>query len=160
MIALGIDPGTTRIGFGVIEYNRSSFRCIDYGIIKNTVKDRSENYKNTAKELNILIKKYRPDICGIEKLFFLNNQKTVMSVSEMRGVIILTVAQNNIPIEEPTPLQIKQSISNYGRAGKAQVQKMVQMILGIKEEIRPDDAADALAIAICSANNYTPPIIK
>jgi len=88
----------------------------------------------------------------VEKLFFFKNQKTVISVSEMRGMLISALAASDIPIYEYTPLQVKQAVSGYGRAGKDQVQRMVKLILGIKEEIKPDDAADGLAIAICCAN--------
>lgn len=153
MISLGIDPGTTRIGYGVIQSDRNKMVCIAYGIISNTGKDKFFDFKETEKQLSVIIKKYKPDVAGIEKLFFFKNQKTIMAVSEMRGVIMLTLAKHNLPIHEFTPLQIKQNISAYGRADKDQVQRMVRMLLNIKEPIKPDDAADALAIAICSAHN-------
>jgi crossover junction endodeoxyribonuclease RuvC len=153
MIILGIDPGTTQIGFGVIKNEGNRFESLDYGIIKNTGKDKLFDYKKTAKELSLLIKKYKPEVAVVEKLFFFKNQKTVMSVGEMRGVIMLTLANHNLRVLEFTPMQVKQAISGYGGADKNQVQRMVRLILGIKEEIRPDDAADALAIAICGVNN-------
>ena len=152
MIALGIDPGTTRIGYGVIRGERNKMTCVAYGIISNTGKDKLFDFKETEKKLSALIKKYKPDMAGVEKLFFFKNQKTVMAVSEMRGVIMLTLAKHGLPVHEFTPLQVKQNISAYGRAGKDQVQRMVQVLLSIKEPIKPDDAADALAIAICSAH--------
>lgn len=152
MISLGIDPGTTRIGYGVIQSERNKMTCITYGIISNSGKDKLFDFKETEKKLSALIKKHKPDVTGIEKLFFFNNQKTVMAVSEMRGVIMLTLAKHNLPVHEFTPLQVKQNISAYGRADKNQVQRMVKMLLNIKEPIKPDDAADALAIAICSAS--------
>ena len=126
--------------------------CVAYGIISNTGKDKLFDFKETEKKLSALIKKYKPDVAGVEKLFFFKNQKTVMAVSEMRGVIMLTLAKHSLPVHEFTPLQVKQNISAYGRAGKDQVQRMVQVLLSIKEPIKPDDAADALAIAICSAS--------
>ena len=126
--------------------------CVAYGIISNTGKDKLFDFKETEKKLSALIKKYKPDMAGVEKLFFFKNQKTVMAVSEMRGVIMLTLAKHSLPVHEFTPLQVKQNISAYGRAGKDQVQRMVQVLLSIKEPIKPDDAADALAIAICSAH--------
>ena len=126
--------------------------CVAYGIISNTGKDKLFDFKETEKKLSALIKKYKPDMAGVEKLFFFKNQKTVMAVSEMRGVIMLTLAKHGLPVHEFTPLQVKQNISAYGRAGKDQVQRMVQVLLSIKEPIKPDDAADALAIAICSAH--------
>ncbi|OGM98331.1 MAG: crossover junction endodeoxyribonuclease RuvC [Candidatus Yanofskybacteria bacterium RIFCSPLOWO2_01_FULL_41_34] len=153
MIIIGIDPGTTQIGFGVIRNESNYFESLDYGIIRNIGKDKLFDYKNTAKELSRLIKKYNPDVASVERLFFFKNQKTVMAVSEMRGVIMLTLANHNLPVFEFTPLQVKQSLSGYGRADKNQIQRMVRLILGIKEEIKPDDAADALAIAICGVNN-------
>ena len=152
MITIGIDPGTTRIGYGVIKQTGNHLECIDYGILK-TSNDRLEGFKNAANELSRLIEKHTPDKAGIEKLFFFKNQKTVMAVSEMRGVLLLSLTENNIPIQEFTPLQVKQSVSAYGRADKSQIQRMVQLLLNLKEPVKPDDAADALAIAICCANN-------
>ncbi len=153
MIALGIDPGTTRIGYGVVNSERNKLTCIAYGIISNTGKDKLFDFQETEKHLGTLIKQYKPDVAGIEKLFFFKNQKTIISVSEMRGVLLLTLAKHNLPVQEFTPLQVKQNISAYGRADKNQVQRMVQLLLGIREPITPDDAADALAIAICCSNS-------
>src|SRR3989338_4825692 len=153
MIILGIDPGTTKIGYGVISNEHNRLICLDYGILKNTGIDKFHNLRETEKNLSLLLKKYKPETAGIEKLFFFKNQKTVMAVSEMRGVLLLTLAKHNLPIQEFTPLQVKQNVSAYGRADKEQVQKMVRLLLGLKEQIKPDDAADALAIAICCANN-------
>ena len=152
MITLGIDPGTTRIGYGVVKQSGNNLACLDYGILK-TSSDKLVGFKEAAEQLKELINKHKPDQAGIEKLFFFKNQKTVMAVSEMRGVLLLTLAENNIPIQEFTPLQVKQSVSAYGRAEKAQMQRIVQLLLGLKDPIKPDDAADALAIAICCANN-------
>lgn len=153
MIIIGIDPGTTQIGFGVIKNEGNHFECLNYGIIKNNGKDKLFDYKNTAKELSKLIKKHKPELAVVERLFFFKNQKTVMSVGEMRGVLMLTLANHNLPVLEFTPMQVKQALSGYGGADKNQVQRMVRLILGIKEEIKPDDAADALAIAICGVSN-------
>ena len=153
MIVLGIDPGTTKIGYGVITSERNRLVCVDYGILKNKRADKLHNLRETEKNLSSLIKKHKPEAAGIEKLFFFKNQKTVMAVSEMRGVLLLTLAKHNIPIHEFTPLQVKQNISAYGRAQKDQMQRMVQLLLNLKDPIEPDDAADALAIAICAANN-------
>lgn len=153
MVIIGIDPGTTQIGFGVIRNEGNHFEVLDYGIIKNLGKDKLFDYQNTARELSKLIKKHQPETAVVEKLFFFKNQKTVMSVGEMRGVIMLTLVNHNLTILELTPMQIKQALSGYGRADKDQVQRMVRLILNIKEEIKPDDAADALAIAICGVNN-------
>ena len=146
MIILGIDPGTTRIGYGVINKSRNGLSCIEYGVISKP------SPVLVMAELSKIIKKHRPEFSAVEKLFFFKNQKTIMSVSEMRGVILAALAINNIPTKEFTPLQVKQAVSSYGRAGKDQVQKMVRLILKIEKEIKPDDAADGLAIAICCAN--------
>ncbi|MBI2068685.1 MAG: crossover junction endodeoxyribonuclease RuvC [Candidatus Yanofskybacteria bacterium] len=153
MIILGIDPGTTRIGFGVIESAKNHLTVLDYGIISTPGKDRSLDYKLISEGLSKLIAAYKPERAGVEKLFFSKNLKTVMSVSEARGVIMLTLANHGIPIMEPAPQQVKQAVSAYGSAGKAQVERMVRLILKIQGTIKPDDAADALAIAICAANN-------
>ena len=153
MRILGIDPGTTRIGFGVIESVQNRFTVLDYGIISTPGKNRALDYKLISGDLSKLISVYKPDRAGVEKLFFSKNQKTVMSVAEARGVIMLTLASHGIPIMEPTPQQVKQAVSSYGKADKSQVQRMVRLVLSIKEDIKPDDAADALAIAICAANN-------
>ena len=152
MITLGIDPGTTRIGYGVIKEDKNRLVCVGYGILK-TSNDKLKGFKEAEQELSKLIKKHKPNCAGIEKLFFFKNQKTVMAVSEMRGVLLLTLAKHGVPIQEFTPLQVKQNVSAYGRAQKDQMQRIVQLLLNLKEPIRPDDAADALAIAICCANN-------
>jgi len=152
MTILGIDPGTNRIGFGIIKVGKNNHSCIDFGVIENKGQDKINNLINTVKAVEKLIDKHNPDKAGIEKLFFFKNQKTAMPVSETKGAIIFAIANKGIPILEFTPLQIKQSVSGYGRADKNQVHDMVKIILGIKSDIRPDDAADALAIAICCAN--------
>jgi crossover junction endodeoxyribonuclease RuvC len=152
MTILGIDPGTKRIGYGVVRQDNGRLVCVDYGILK-VGNDKLIGFKEASAELEKLIKKHRPDQAGIEKLFFFKNQKTIMAVSEMRGVLLFTLARHNIPIQEFTPLQVKQNVSAYGRAEKAQMQRIVQLLLGLKESIKPDDAADALAIAICCSNN-------
>lgn len=153
MTILGIDPGTTQIGYGVVSYQDNSFKAIEYGLIKNPGRVRSDDLISTYDQIVGLIDKYQPERIAIEKLFFATNQKTAMSVSEMRGVILLACARKGMPIIELTPLQVKSYISNYGKADKNQVQRIVRMILGIKEEIRPDDVTDALAIAICGTSN-------
>lgn len=151
MIILGIDPGTTRIGFGVIASDGSHLRARAYGIIANPGKNRATDLATTAQQLQTLIRRHKPGWAAIEKLFFAANRTTGMAVSEMRGAILLTLAQNSIPVREFTPQQVKQAVSGYGRAQKNQVETMVRMILGIRQPIRPDDAADALAIAICAS---------
>ena len=152
MIILGIDPGTTRIGYGIVEKEKNRLVCLDYGLISPPT-DKMSAAEKVINEIGRLTANYKPDIAAVEKLFFFKNKKTIISVSEMRGVIMAALAINKVSTREFTPLQIKQAVSSYGRAGKEQVQQMVRLILGLKEKISPDDAADGLAIAICCANN-------
>lgn len=152
MIILGLDPGTTIVGYGIIEKTQNTLRCIDYGTIKSPMTQNRDKFLNIHNKLNELIKKHRPDAAVIEKLFFFKNLKTAIAVSEARGVLILTCVLNHIPLQEYTPLQIKQAVTGYGKADKQQVQKMVKIILNLGAIPKPDDAADALAAAICRAN--------
>ncbi len=153
-IIIGIDPGIADTGFGIIKKEAGGkLICIDYGSIKTPAKmEQAERLFIISKELSKIIKKYSPKIAAIEKLFFCNNAKTALIVGEARGVAMLTARQNNLLISEFTPLQVKQAVSTYGKATKLQVQKMVKLILNLKEIPTPDDAADALAVAICAAN--------
>lgn len=146
---LGIDPGTTRIGYGIIEDAGGGLTPLSWGIITNAGTDASADKQSTAAQLAALITAWRPDVAAVEKLFFINNKRSAMAVSEMRGVIMLTLADRGIPAHEYTPLQVKQRVCGHGGAQKAQVQRMVRLLLHITEDIRPDDAADALALAIC-----------
>jgi crossover junction endodeoxyribonuclease RuvC len=153
MRVLGIDPGTSLIGFGIIDADGKSFRAVDFGSLKTGVNIRnSERVKTVHDFFDKLIKKFKPDKVAIESLFFFKNAKTAIEVSEIRGVLMFTAVKNGVKIAEFTPLQIKQAVSGYGRAEKNQVQKMVKLILGLKTEPNPDDVADALALAICCAN--------
>lgn len=153
MIILGIDPGSTRIGYGIIKWERSRAECLVYGIIDLPGTSSSPNYLAVEHKLTKIIKTYKPDTAGIEKLFFSKNRTTSMAVSEMRGVIRLTLARYSIPTSELTPLQVKQYVSGYGHAEKRQIQRMVQILLNLKDPIKSDDAADALAVALCCAHN-------
>ncbi|MFA5318628.1 MAG: crossover junction endodeoxyribonuclease RuvC [Patescibacteria group bacterium] len=153
-LILGIDPGIADTGFGIIKKGGGQLKLVDYGCIKTAADlPHEQRLKQINVELNKIIKKYKPDAAAIEKLFFCNNVKTALTVGEARGVIMLTFCQNNLPIYEFTPLQVKQAVSAYGKAGKMQVQKMVKLLLNMKEIPKPDDAADALAVAICCANS-------
>jgi len=153
-IILGVDPGIADTGYGVININGQKLTCLDYGSIKTSAKlELAERLHIINLELTKLIKKYQPDLIGIEELFFCKNVKTALIVGQARGVIVLTAIQNGVPAVEFTPLQVKQAVSTYGRASKEQVQKMVKLLLNLKELPKPDDAADALAIAICAANS-------
>lgn len=153
MIILGIDPGTAITGYGIIEKGRK-LELIDYGCIKTSADlSTAERLDKMYKELKILIRKYKPEIAAVEDIFFFKNLKTAIKVSQARGVILLAIAQSKIRVVEYTPLQIKQAVACYGRAEKLQVQKMVKAILGLEEIPKPDDAADALAVAICCAHS-------
>jgi crossover junction endodeoxyribonuclease RuvC len=148
MKILGIDPGSGIIGFGLIE-RKSNPKMLDAGVIRTTIGDETamrllELY-NMLKEL---VEELKPDIAVVEKLFFAQNVTTAMTVSQARGVILLCLAEANIPIYEYTPLQIKMAMTGYGRATKAQIQEMVRVQLGLKNKPKPDDCADALAAAL------------
>ena len=154
MIILGIDPGYAIVGWGVIEYSGSKFRTLGYGSIQTPagmpIVDRLEMIYRGMQEL---IEKYHPDEMAIEELFFTNNQKTGIVVAEARGIILLAAHLAGIRIGEYTPLQVKQAVVGYGRAEKNQVIIMVTGLLGLKEPPKPDDTADALAIAFCHAHS-------
>lgn len=155
-IILGIDPGIADTGFGIIKKDRNNkLSCMNYGSIKTKAKtDHAERLYLIYQELNKIIKKYKPEVIAVEQLFFCSNAKTALIVGEARGVAMLAARQNKVPTVQFTPLQVKQAVSTYGRAGKDQVQKMVKIILNLKEIPKPDDAADALAVAICAANSH------
>jgi len=151
---MGIDPGIADTGYGIIEINSSNLKCLEYGSIKTKAgTPLLTRLHKLHTELDVLIKKYQPAIISVEELFFCNNAKTAIIVGQARGVVLLAIEQNNIPFVEFTPLQIKQAVSSFGGADKKQVQRMVKLILNLKEIPTPDDAADGLAAAICASNN-------
>lgn len=154
MIVLGIDPGTASTGYGVIKRLKpnkklGSFECLEYGVIK-TLPTHSppERLRKLNNDLSRLIKKHQPELLVIEHLFFFKNLKTVIPVSQASGVILLTAAKNNLPVHGFTPPQVKLAITGSGKAEKKDIQKKVKKIFGLKEIPKPDDAADALAIAL------------
>lgn len=152
MIIMGIDPGTATTGFGVIDYKKKQALCLDYGVIETSPKnDAADRLKQINFDLDQLLKKYKPGMVAVESLYFFKNLKTAIPVSQARGVIVFTIAKRNIPIAEYTPLQAKMAVTGYGKATKSQVQKMVKSILSLDKIPKPDDAADALALAICCA---------
>ncbi len=155
MRIIGIDPGYAIVGFGILDYENSRFRVVDYGAI-TTDKDTPFNDRLTEiySDLCYVLDKYKPEFMSIEKLYFQNNQKTAIDVAEARGVILLAANQRRIEIYEYTPLQVKQSITGYGKAVKKQVQDMTKRVLGLSEVPKPDDTADALAMAICHGHCY------
>jgi len=156
MIILGIDPGYAIVGVGIIEYKGNKFRTIDYNAITTDAGvPTPARLKKIYDELNLYIKKYKPDAIAVEELFFNTNQKTAIHVAQARGVIIIAAVNNEIELFEYTPLQIKQAVTGYGRADKKQIQQMVKMFLGLNAVPKPDDVADALAVAICHAHSNT-----
>lgn len=152
MIILGIDPGLATIGYGVIEVIGNKFKTLEYGIISTPAKmDFANRLLKIHRDLDIIIRKYRPDDIAFEELFFNKNVKTAINVAHARGVLILTSKMYNEELYEYTPLQIKQAVVGYGRADKNQVQQMVKFILNLEKIPKPDDAADALAVALIHA---------
>ncbi len=153
MVILGIDPGYAIVGFSVLNYEKHKFTTFAYGIISTSTEESFENrLKYIYQDMNTIISKYKPECMAIEKLYFNTNQKTVINVAQARGVINLSAAINDLPIFEYTPLQVKQAVVGYGQAEKMQVMDMTRRILNLSEIPKPDDAADALAIAICHAH--------
>jgi crossover junction endodeoxyribonuclease RuvC len=150
MRILGIDPGYAIVGFGAVDYDGYRFKVAAFGAITTDAgTDFNLRLKAIYDDMKSLIDLYKPECMAVEKLFFNTNQKTAIDVAEARGVILLAAVNAGIPIFEYTPLQVKQSVVGYGRAEKLQVMNMTKTILGLKEIPKPDDAADALAIAVC-----------
>lgn len=156
MRVLGIDPGYAIVGWGVVEYISNRFAPIGYGAVI-TEKDTpfEQRLVEIYESVFDICKRYQPEALSIEKLYYQHNQTTVIGVAEARGVILLAAAQCGVPIYEYTPMQVKQAVVGYGLAEKKQVMDMVKRILKLKAVPRPDDAADALAIAICHARSAT-----
>lgn len=154
MIIIGVDPGYAIVGIGVIEYNGNRFRPLEYGAITTPAgMPTVDRLKKIYDEMSLLIDKYAPDAIAIEELFFNSNQKTAINVAQARGVILVSVTNRGVPIFEYTPLQVKQSVTGYGRADKQQIQQMVKTLLNLNVIPKPDDAADGLALAICHAHS-------
>ena len=149
MIALGFDPGTARLGYGVIASDPDP-RAIDYGIIATDADlPMAQRLVEIHEAVTELIQVFRPDAVAVERLFFAQNVTTAMTVGQARGVVLLAAAQRGLPVAEYAPSEVKQAIVGYGKADKRQIQEMVRIMLGLESVPRPDDAADALAIAIC-----------
>ncbi len=162
MIVLGLDPGTAIVGWGILDtgarHSAHTAKCLAYGVITTdkTMSD-SQRLVAIAKGLESLIDTYKPELASVEKLFFSNNQTTAMVVSQARGVLLYVLERSGVPMLEFTPQEIKQALTGYGRADKQQMQKMVQMLLKLPEIPKPDDAADAVAIALIGAQTYRAP---
>jgi crossover junction endodeoxyribonuclease RuvC len=154
-IVLGIDPGIATTGYGLIEKTGNKNKIITYGTITTEPKTPlADRLVILAAGLKDLINKYQPTLSAVEELFYCNNAKTALIVGQARGVILLTLSQHNLKPESYTPLQIKSAVCGYGKAPKMQVQLMVQRLLNLAQIPKPDDAADALAIAICHSHSY------
>lgn len=153
MRLLGIDPGTAITGFGCIDVEGGKPKMVGAGVITTPAGlEMGERLATLYTELNELMREFKPDRVAVELLFFARNVTTAITVGQARGVIILSAAQQNLPVSEYTPLQVKQAVTGYGKADKKQVQEMVKTILGLKQIPKPDDAADALAIALCCSH--------
>lgn len=161
MRILGIDPGTATVGWGIIDVDGSRVAAVAFGHI-STSKDLApaKRLAEISRDISAIIRKYKPEEAAVEELFFSNNQKTVIAVAQARGCILLTLENLRVIISGYTPLEVKQALTNYGRADKAQVQLMVKAILKLSAIPKPDDAADALAIALCHASRRKMELIR
>ncbi len=157
MIVLGIDPGTARTGYGIVQREGSSLRALDYGCFE-TLPSMSLPHRLMLihQAMEELITAHRPSEVGVERLFFNRNVQTAFAVGQARGVVLLAAAQHDLPVREYGPHEVKIAVTGYGRAEKGQVQRMVQTLLELPELPRPDDVADALAVAICLAHGLRP----
>ena len=154
MIVLGVDPGTAIVGYSVIEYVKNKYRILDCGCVyTDKDEDMPVRLEKIYDGLDGLVKIWKPQDMAVEELYFFKNQKTVIKVGQARGVITLCGQKNSLDLYSYTPLQVKMGIAGYGRADKKQIQEMVKVILGLDEIPKPDDAADALAIAITHINS-------
>lgn len=153
MIILGIDPGYAIVGYGVLRFEKKRFSVIDFGAVTTPAgMDFPDRLKEIYDDVSFIFQKYKPEALAIEKLFFNTNKTTAVDVAQARGVILLAARENGAQVFEYTPLQVKQSVAGYGRAEKKQVQEMTRSILGLSAVPKPDDTADALAMAICHAH--------
>ena len=154
MRIIGIDPGIAIVGYGVVEKEANRYKTITYNAVTTQAHTPLETRLETIyNKINGILDEFRPDVMSVEELFFNNNAKTAFAVGQARGVILLSAVQHKIPIYEYTPLQVKQALTGYGRADKNQIQQMTKSMLGLYEIPKPDDVADALAIAVCHGNS-------
>jgi crossover junction endodeoxyribonuclease RuvC len=154
MRVLGIDPGIATMGYGIIDYKSNKFTVIDYGAVTTKAGiDKALRLHDIYNGITSLIKSYCPDVVAIEELFYNKNAKTVITIGESRGVSILAAVNSGIKVFEYTPLQVKQAVVGYGKADKHQVQQMVKVLLNLDQIPKPDDVADALAVAICHCHS-------
>ena len=160
MRILGIDPGYAIVGYGVVDYNKCRFQTVGFGAITTKAKTLFEDRLSVIyNDMLEIIDKYKPDELAIEKLYFNTNTTTAIDVAQARGVIVLAAYQKGVKVNQYTPLQVKQAITGYGRAEKHQVMEMVKSFLNLKAIPKPDDTADALALAICHGH-YSDSILR
>lgn len=153
MTILGIDPGYAIVGWGVLEYQNSRFTIKGYGAITTPAgMDFPKRLQMIYEDMNTILEKYQPNVLSIEKLFFTNNKTTGIDVAQARGIVLLTAAMRGMEVNEYTPMQVKQAVVGYGKAEKKQVMEMTRMLLRLPSVPKPDDTADALALAICHAH--------
>lgn len=155
MIIMGVDPGFAITGYGIVKYEGNKFTAVDYGVI--TTKSGiplAERLLQIDMHMDMLIKEYRPEAISVEELFFNKNIKTAIMAAHGRGTVLTAAARAAVRVFEYTPLQVKQAVVGYGRADKNQIQQMVKAMLNLKEIPKPDDASDALAVAICHGHSY------
>ncbi len=155
MVIMGIDPGFAITGYGVVKYEGNKFSVIDYGAVTTESSMKLPDRLLVLNDrLGELIERYKPGAVSIEELFFNKNIKTALTVGHGRGVAVLAAAKSGVEVFEYTPLQVKQAVAGYGRAEKSQMQQMVKIILNLPSIPKPDDVADALAVAVCHAHSY------
>ena len=155
MLTLGIDPGTATTGYGLITEKKDRLVFVDHGIISTSKKESSHGrLRNIYRGIKKVFIDFKPDAIAVEKLFFGVNSKTAISVGQARGIVLLVAAEMKIPLAEYTPLEVKMAVTGYGKADKRQVQQMVKTLLGLSFIPKPDDAADALAVAICHQHSH------
>lgn len=160
MRILGIDPGYAIVGYGVVDYAKNRFATVGYGAVTTKAKTPFEmRLADIYNDILSIIEKYNPDELAIEKLYFNTNTTTAIDVAQARGVIVLAAYQKGLKISEYTPLQVKQAVTGYGRAEKHQVMEMIKSILSLKSVPKPDDTADALALAICHGH-YSDSVLR
>lgn len=151
---IGVDPGTATTGYGIVQETADGLACVTYGVVSTPAAEQlPQRLQRIYRDLKAIVAEYQPTSGAVEKLFFQSNVRTAMSVGQGRGVAVLALADSGLEISEYTPLEVKQAVAGYGRAPKQQIQMMVQTLLGLAEVPRPDDAADALAVAICHAHS-------
>ncbi|MEK7515284.1 MAG: crossover junction endodeoxyribonuclease RuvC [Patescibacteria group bacterium] len=153
---LGIDPGTHRVGFGVIELEGQKLSPVSFNTLEYTAPSHGDRLVSLEKDISTLLEQHQPHAVAMERIFFAQNKTTALSVSEARGVISLCIARARIPLLEFTPSQVKQAVASHGQADKRQVTHMVKLLLRITDSIAYDDTTDALAVAICGASAYRP----